>query len=275
MYLRLPHDGVKENLSRGECASGRRIHLDPSVLAAVSDRRPSVKSTVAQIRERFDQDVERFSKLEIGNTAQVDSLLSLELIAEAAAAANPGARSLLDLGCGAGNYALKILEQLPNLDVTLLDLSRPMLDRAQQRVSVTARGAVQCLQADVREAELGEARFDLIVASSILHHLRAEDEWRQVFGKLHRALTTGGSLWIFDLIEHEMPEVQRAMWDRYGRYLSGFKDAAYRDHVFAYIEREDTPRSLVFQIDLLRAAGFRTVEILHKNTCFAAFGAQK
>jgi tRNA (cmo5U34)-methyltransferase len=89
-----------------------------------------VKSTVDQIRERFDKDIERFSHLETGNTAQVDSVLSLELIAEAAKATTPLATSLLDVGCGAGNYSLKILEKLPALDVTLLDLSQPMLQRA-------------------------------------------------------------------------------------------------------------------------------------------------
>src|SRR5205814_9204588 len=84
-----------------------------------SHRQPNsvMKSTVQQIRERFDKDVERFSRLEIGNTAQVDSVLSLELIACAAAVTNPNARSVLDVGCGAGNYVLKILEKLPNLNV--------------------------------------------------------------------------------------------------------------------------------------------------------------
>ena len=65
------------------------------------------------------------------------------------------------------------------------------------------------------------------------------------------------------------------MWERYGAYLTQLKDAAYRDHVFAYTEQEDTPRSLMFQLDLLRAVGFDQVEVLHKNNCFAAFGAMK
>ena len=63
------------------------------------------------------------------------------------------------------------------------------------------------------------------------------------------------------------------MWARYGDYLVGLRDAAYRDHVFAYVQEEDTPRSLLFQVDLLRSVGFQAVEILHKNSCFAAFGA--
>lgn len=53
------------------------------------------------------------------------------------------------------------------------------------------------------------------------------------------------------------------------------KDSAYRDHVFAYIEKEDTPRPLVFQLELLRQVGFTRVDVLHKTCCFAAFGAIK
>ena len=89
-----------------------------------------MKSTVEQIRARFDNDVERFSNLETGQSATIDAPLVLELISQAAAATNPGARDLLDIGCGAGNYSLKLLQTLPDLNVTLIDLSRPMLERA-------------------------------------------------------------------------------------------------------------------------------------------------
>ena len=45
--------------------------------------------------------------------------------------------------------------------------------------------------------------------------------------------------------------------------------------VFAYVEKEDTPRPLVYQLDLLRRVGFAQVEVLHKHVYFAAFGAVK
>ena len=90
---------------------------------------------------------------------------------------------------------------------------------------------------------------------------------------IQRALRPGGSFWIFDLIESSIPAVQSLMWRRYGEFLAGQRDAAYRDEVFAYIQKEDTPRPLVWQLDLLREVGFAQVEVLHKNSCFAAFGA--
>ena len=233
------------------------------------------KSTVEQIRERFDGDVERFSNLETGQSATIDAPLSLALIAEAASRVTPEAASLLDVGCGAGNYALKMLEKVPNLDVTLIDLSRPMLDRAVERVGRATTGSVTALQGDVRELPLGESRHDIICAAAVLHHLRETDEWRSVFSKFYASLKAGGSLWISDFIEHSDARVQSLMWERYGAYLSQFKDEAYRDQVFDYVAKEDSPRPLMFQLDLLRSVGFRGVEILHKNGCFAAFGAIK
>ena len=233
------------------------------------------KSTVKEIRERFDADVERFSHLETGQSATVDAPLAMSLIAEVAARATPHATSVLDIGCGAGNYTLKLLEQLPKLNVTLIDLSKPMLDRAVERIRLAANGSIEAMQGDIREIEIGIQRHDIILAASVLHHLRDDSEWRSVFQKFFAGLRIGGSIWIFDLIDSSIPAVQAMMERRYGEYLTHLKNEAYRDHVFAYVEKEDTPRSLMFQLDLLREVGFSQVEVLHKNSCFAAFGAVK
>lgn len=233
------------------------------------------KSTVEQIRQRFDHDVERFSNLETGQSATIDAPLVLELITQAAKAVTPHATHLLDIGCGAGNYTLKMLQILPGLNVTLVDLSQPMLDRAVQRIHPVTTGTITTLQKDIRELELGKAHFDIILAAAVFHHLRAEEEWEAVFSRCFQALRPGGSIWISDLIEHSTAALQTLMWARYGEYLVDLRDAAYREEVFAYIAREDTPRPLLFQVDLLRKVGFQSVEILHKNSVFAAFGAIK
>jgi tRNA (cmo5U34)-methyltransferase len=234
-----------------------------------------MKSTVDEIRQRFDADVERFSNLETGQSATVDAPLAMALVAAAAAATTPHARHVLDVGCGAGNYTLKLLEKIPNLDVTLIDLSRPMLNRARERVSQVSTGKITTIPGDIREIQLSDGEFDMIVAAAVLHHLRTDSEWRNVFAAFHRALRKGGSVWIFDLIESAVPALQGLMQQQYGEYLTRLKDEGYRDQVFAYVEKEDTPRPLVFQLDLLREVGFSQVEVLHKNICFAAFGAVK
>lgn len=232
-----------------------------------------MKSTPKQIEQRFDREVDRFSNLETGQSATIDAPLVLELISVAAAAVSPKAQSLLDVGCGAGNYTLKLLEKFPNLDVTLIDLSRPMLERAQARVTPVTSGSVNPIQGDIRGLKFADGSFDVIVAAAVLHHLRADAEWEAVFRNFHHWLRPGGSVWISDLVEHTFAGVQQMMWARYGEYLANLKDAAYRDAVFAYVAQEDTPKPVMFQIDMLREVGFERIEILHKNSVFAAFGA--
>jgi tRNA (cmo5U34)-methyltransferase len=117
--------------------------------------------------------------------------------------------------------------------------------------------------------------YDVILAGAVLHHLRSEAEWEATFAKLYRSTAPGGSFWVFDMVTHPNRAVQDVMWSRYGEYLTGLRDAAYRDHVFSYIEREDTARPLVEQLNLLQRVGFSQVDVLHYNTCFAAFGGVK
>jgi tRNA (cmo5U34)-methyltransferase len=234
-----------------------------------------MKSTVDEIRQRFDADVERFSNLETGQSATVDAPLAMALVAGAAAVSTPQARHALDIGCGAGNYTLKLLGELPNLDVTLIDLSKPMLDRATERVRQATTGRVTAIQGDIREVKLPDGGFDIVLAAAVLHHLRTDQEWQDVFAAIYRALRAGGSVWVFDLVESSIPSVQQLMRRQYGEYLTRLKDERYRDHVFAYVEKEDTPRPLLYQLELLRQVGFGRVEVLHKNLCFAAFGALK
>lgn len=234
-----------------------------------------MKSTVEEIRRRFDQDVDRFSNIETGQSATIDAPLAMELIGRAAAAVNPRATHALDVGCGAGNYALRLLQELPALNIDLIDLSQPMLARAAERIAAISSADVNAYQADIRKIDLEPDRYDIIVAAATLHHLRDDSEWEKVFAKLHGALKPGGSLWISDMVEHSIPAVDALMWERYGRYLEELRDAAYRDHVLGYIEKEDTPRSLLYQLDLMRAVGFQTVDVLMKSSNFAAFGGMK
>jgi tRNA (cmo5U34)-methyltransferase len=64
-------------------------------------------------------------------------------------------------------------------------------------------------------------------------------------------------------------------WKRYSEYLIRSRDEKFRDQVMAWVEQEDSPMPVTFQLELLKAVGFSKVELLHKNSCFVAFGAVK
>lgn len=233
------------------------------------------KSTVEEIKERFDNDVERFSNLDTGQLSTIDAKISLELITEASKRIIPNAQNLLDIGCGGGNYSLMMLNKIPDLNCTLVDLSRPMLDKAFERVSQKTNNNVTILQGDIREVGLRENHFDIILAGAVLHHLRDDKDWETTFEKLFKLLRPGGCLMISDLITQDTELLNDYIWERYGDFLEGLGGKEYRQTVLAYVEKEDSPRSMNYQLDLMKRVGFKKVEILHKNMCFGAFGGIK
>ena len=134
------------------------------------------KSSLDDIRRRFDADVERFSKLETGQQAAIDSPLMLELVSAVAAChVAPGGR-VLDLGCGAGNFTLSVLTRTAPLDCVLVDLSRPMLDRAAERVSAANSGKVQTIQSDMRGLDLADVHAE---RRGSMRHLPPQDDFRR------------------------------------------------------------------------------------------------
>jgi tRNA (cmo5U34)-methyltransferase len=233
------------------------------------------KATITEIRERFDKDVERFSNLSTGQQSTVDAVLSLELVTESARRLSPQAKNLLDIGCGGGNYTLKMLSKMPALNCTLLDLSKAMLDKASERASAETTGEIKMIQQDIRDADLGNNRYDIILAGAVLHHLRDDSDWENVFAKLYNALTPGGCLLISDLIKQDSDTLNEYFWEQYGDYLESVGGKEYKKTIFDFIDREDTPRPLFYQLDLMKKTGFKSIDILHKNICYASYGGIK
>jgi tRNA (cmo5U34)-methyltransferase len=233
------------------------------------------KSTIEDIQQRFDKDVDRFSNLETGQTATIDAPLAMELITQAAVACTPTIRKVLDIGCGAGNNTLKLLQYTAPFACDLVDLSQPMLERAQARISAVNPGTIRTFQGDFRAIDFPPLEYDVILAAAVLHHLRDDQDWETAFRKIYSLTAPGGSVWITDLVAHETEPIQRMMWNRYGDYLRSQGGDDFKNAVFAYIDKEDSPRPVTYQLHLLQRVGFDHVELLHKNSCFSAFGAIK
>lgn len=233
------------------------------------------KSSPEAIRRNFDQQVDRFSNIETGQTTAIDSLLCMELVSRSALLLNPNAKNVMDLGCGGGNYAVKVTSLLPDVDCTLVDISANMLERALERVGEIVSGKVTALHGDYRELDLGENQYDVITAGTTLHHLRGDEEWELVFNKVYKALKSGGTFWINDIVIGETDEITQMMLDGWIGEMSKHHN---QDEIEMYLNRyetEDTPRTLSYQLDLMKQTGFKETFVLHKHFNFAAFGARK
>lgn len=233
------------------------------------------KRTAAEIGAYFDGEVERFSDLARGQASIKDARLMMDLFAETAPVLVPRARSILDIGCGAGNQTLNLLRVFPDADCTLLDISPAMLGRAEERVGFVASGRVTLVDGDIRNVPLPEGAFDIAVAAAVLHHLRSDAEWTSVFTRIHSLLKEGGVLLVSDLIRHENPAVEAVFKVRHEAFLREALGDAEAERILCSIAASDTPSPLEYQLDRLKKLGFREVSLLHKNLVFGAYYALK
>lgn len=228
------------------------------------------KSTIEEIREKFENAVESYSNLETGQSTAVDSPVFLEVLTESAARLAPAAKKVLDIGCGAGNYTLKLLQKLPGLECTLIDLSPKMLERAKERISAVGSGPVKTIEGDILTTALPVGQFEIVLSGLALHHLREESGWRSVFKRVYESLKPGGVFMISDMIAQADERIEEYMMGRYIGHIEERIGPEQAKWVHQMTLKEDTPRSVFFLLNLLQETGFRNVDILHKNILFAA-----
>ena len=93
---------------------------------------------------------------------------------------------ILDVGCGTA----AILSVLPDVDYTGFDISKPYIASAQKRWGDRGQFHAQLLNDEVIE---GLDKFDLILATGLLHHLD-DDEAHALFKTLSKGLKQNGRI---------------------------------------------------------------------------------
>jgi SAM-dependent methyltransferase len=110
----------------------------------------------------------------------------------------PGAKTILDLGCGTGGHALEMARL--GYEVHGVDLSQAMLHAAQAhlcRVPHPERGRIRFSQGDIRHLRLA-CSFDIVVSLfHVLSYQTTEADLRETMETAQAHLEEGG-IFIFD-----------------------------------------------------------------------------
>ena len=98
------------------------------------------------------------------------------------------AKTMLDIGCGTGLELDEILKNVPNVNVTGIDLSETMLKRLKEK---HPEKNVKVRKGDYFKEDFGKECFDVAVSFETLHHFTAEKK-EILFRKLYNSLKKGG-----------------------------------------------------------------------------------
>lgn len=125
----------------------------------------------------------------------------------------PNTNSLLELGCGSGGHALKLVEK--GLQIHGVDMSKDMLDMANQqknRLPAAQAEKLQFSQGDIRELQLGKTFGSVLSLFHVISYLPTLDDILTVFDRVHAHLEHGGvfifDIWYAPAVLTQKPEVR-------------------------------------------------------------------
>ena len=101
-----------------------------------------------------------------------------------------GHERVLDVGCGTGELARRLIERWPTLRVTGIDLSPNML-----RCAAEKRSGAALLAAEAHRLPLGDGSFDVVICANAFHYFRQPD---RALEEMRRVLRPAGRLVLVD-----------------------------------------------------------------------------
>ena len=153
-----------------------------------------------------------------------------------------GFNNILDAGCGSGDYSFYFAKQLPDSQITAIDIWEERVQQNQATLEKIGLTNLTFETGDLSQIEF-KNEFDFICSTDVLEHIRSQ---RETIERLYRALKPGGYLFIHMPLAKARPVI-------FDKYLRDFHEWAEDEHVADEHTRESF-------LELLAEIGFTVVQ---------------
>jgi len=220
------------------------------------------------VRSHFEAEAREFDRIILTLIPHYATMV--RVLVEAIPFEKPAPLRAVDLGCGTGTVAAKVLENFPNAHVTCVDLAENMIAIAQAKLKRYPR--VDYVVADFCSFSF-DARYDAVISSLALHHLATNEDKRNFYWRIYESLNTGGVFYNADVVLASNDFLQDLYMNEWRRFMrrSISTDEIEGKWVAKYYQ-EDHPAKLTDQLSWLEKIGFADVDVLWKYYNFAVYG---
>jgi tRNA (cmo5U34)-methyltransferase len=238
---------------------------NPNMSAQVSDTMTDVRSFFTQLTNEYDEAI---------LTAIPPYHDMLQAMLNYTFTDRQSPVKILELGCGSGNVAMLLSKVFPNSTLTLVDLSKEMLDLTAQKMAEQA-DRLTLIEADFMSLNLAPEQFDLVVASLSLHHL-LDDQKQVVYDRIFQWMTPGAEFRCADQCL-ALPEASNQhnfhAWQSWIERAGAKPEnvALWLDHAAKY----DHYAPLFQHFQWLAKSGFVEIDCYWRTLFWNVFGASK
>ena len=141
--------------------------------------------------------------------------------------------TILDIGIGDADIAIRLLKRFPKVHITGFDGSLTMLKHAEDKINKNQlAGKIHCRHGFIGDDLINDEKFDLVVSNSVLHHIKQT----QLFWRLiKKATKEGGKFFIMDLLRPNSVDAAAALVETYASNESAqLKEDFYNSLLAAY-----------------------------------------
>lgn len=184
---------------------------------------------------------------------------------------NGSSIKVVDLGCGTGNITKALMRRYPKASVVCIDMAKNMLELA--RAKLKKYKSIEYWSGDMCKYDYCD-KYDAVISSLVLHHLEKKDK-KKFYKKIFNSLKSGGVFYTADFV---LPPNSYLSWlytEQWKKFMSKSLTPSQVKEMLTRHKDEDRPTDIVFELDTLRGAGFKDVEVIWKRYNFAVYGASK
>ncbi len=222
------------------------------------------------VKDHFENEAARFDSMVVKSIPFYFDML--DALVSSIPTGRSGRLKILDLGCGTGTISKLIKERFPGAFLTCVDFSQNMIKISQDKLKRFK--SVEFVVSDCRTFDFSSG-FDAVVTSLTLHHLRRPQEKKALYKKIFKGLRKGGVFYAADLVIGQTRYLQELNLKKWHNFLVKHLSPEFvRDRKMRY-EKEDRPFKLMDELNWLKAAGFKDMDVVWKNYHFAVYGGRK
>ncbi len=219
------------------------------------------------VKEHFEKEAEEFDntilKLIPKYNEMIDSMISVIPFESS------DKFKLLDLGCGTGNVTKAAKKKFPNSMINCIDIAENMIQMA--KIKLEDYDDITYHVGDFSEVDF-EEKFDVVVSSLALHHIKTDTDKRNFYIKIYEVLKPGGVFMNSDYVlgsSDILSKIYRKKWINY--MLLNVPENEVNEKWIPKEMEEDYPAPLINHLKWLNETGYKSVDVVWKYYGYAVY----